>query len=103
MSNFRDQLTQDNKVFLNMDEFATKNYLDGVEYPMIVDESYNKHPLSYAEGVFLYYTTIYIEPAVLGYMPEEGQRVQFNDNYMRVAKVSSEDGLLVIDLEGNET
>jgi hypothetical protein len=102
--NFKDQLQADLNTFLSQDEFADEHDIDGLPVMAVVDSSVQQeHPLSYAEGVFLSRITLFVARVILGYVPEEDQRMRVDGKRYRVDHVSEEDGMLVLRLEANDT
>lgn len=101
---FKNQIQQDLAVFFNQDEFADTHTIDGKPVKAIIEEStLTGHPLPYAEGVFLSRQTVYIARSELGYLPEEGQRINLDGKYRAVGHAVEEDGMVILQLEANET
>ncbi|MBJ6362103.1 hypothetical protein ACFOQM_12455 [Paenibacillus sp. GCM10012307] len=115
---FKDWIAQDNlRVFINPDEFGEPKMIDGVELSVVIDNdlinernslsAYGMNNVT-AEGVYLSTITFFVRQSDLGYVPKEGERMQYGDvdkkgySYM-IAKVSGADGILEITLEGNQS
>jgi hypothetical protein len=103
--NLRDQILLDNqRTFLNTNEFAETYNIDGIEVKASLDSSTDsKHPLAYAEGVSLVTDVLYVNELELGYIPEQGQRMKVNGKPRTLIRVSSEKGMLALYLEANVT
>lgn len=101
--NFKDFVAADvSKTFLNPDEFATWHNFDGTDMWIVITENTNNDsPLQYAEGIFVLRKTVYADPQILGYRPEEEQIMPLDGRDYRVASMSDEFGMYVINLEAN--
>lgn len=101
--NLRDQILIDNqRTFLNTNEFADTYTIDGEEVKAVLDSATDsKHPLAYAEGVSLVADTLYVNVMELGYTPKKGQWMVINGTGYTVIRVSSDKGMLAIYLEAN--
>ncbi|CAH1058856.1 hypothetical protein [Paenibacillus pseudetheri] len=103
--NLRDQIKIDNqRTFLNTKEFADIFKIDGKEVKAVLNSATDsKHPLAYAEGVSLVTETLYVDELELGYIPEQGQRMNVNGKMRTLIRVASEKGMLALYLEANVT
>lgn len=101
--NLRDQILIDNqRTFMNVNEFADTFRIDGVEVKASLDSATDsKHPLAYAEGVSLVADVLYVDVLELGYTPKQDSWMNINGNDYKVIRVGSEMGMLVIYLEAN--
>lgn len=101
----REQILIDNqRTFLNTNEFADIFIIDGVPVKAVLNAATdNKHPLAYAEGVSLVTETLYVDELEMGYIPEQGQRMNVNGKTRTLIRVASEKGILALYLEANVT
>lgn len=101
--NLRDQILIDNqRTFLNTNEFADTYIIDGVEVKASLDSATDsKHPLAYVEGVSLVTDTLYVDVLELGYTPEQNSWLKINGEDYKVIRVASEKGMLALYLEAN--
>ena len=106
MSAFKEAIAKDVKgVFINLDEFADKHFINGDSIPCIVDTDITKEKgsayggIAY-EGVFINAITIYVAEADIQ-RPVEGELLDLDGVNHTVRNVSSEAGVLVILAEVN--
>lgn len=101
--NLREQILIDNqRTFLNTNEFADLYIINGAEVKASLDSSTDsKHPLAYAEGVSLVTDVLFVDLLELGYKPKEDEWLNINGTDHRVVRVASEKGMLTIYLEAN--
>ncbi|OLN21406.1 hypothetical protein BTO30_14900 [Domibacillus antri] len=103
--NFKEQLQQDLKIFLNTAEFADIHTIDGVATPALIDtdllreRSDNEH----ADGVFFSRIVLFVETSVLGYQPIVGNSLNVDGDLYFVLKCADVDGLYRIELGANES
>lgn len=105
MPTFKDFIPLDNnRVFINTNEFAEIHNIDGEDLPIVFDtDILNERPLQHAEGVYLSHVVIFIDKKALGYIPVQNQEITVDDVIYTVMKVSDDNGLLEITLEANES
>ncbi len=104
MSAFKEAIAKDVKgVFINLDEFADKHFINGDSVPCIVDKDVTKEKggITY-EGVFINAITIYVAESDIERRPVEGEILDLDGVNHIVRNVSSEEGVLVILAEVNE-
>jgi hypothetical protein len=104
----KEQIAQDNAaVFQNPDEFADMkrvSYNEAVwEIPVVLDHEITtdrKIPSGdNAKGIFLADVRAYINERDMGVIPRKGKRIKFGTREYKIAKVSVEMGVIILDLE----
>jgi hypothetical protein len=106
---FKAQLEKDiTGVFINPSEFATEHNVDGTLVDCVVDDDIiNERTgldsnLEY-DGVFVVKKMLYIKESFFSKKPLEGQRIDLDGDYHYVKNVSTNIGMLEIELERNDT
>ncbi|MBR1476878.1 MAG: hypothetical protein IJ608_02815 [Lachnospiraceae bacterium] len=108
---FKEQVQLDNaKVFLNFDEFAIKETINGKEMLCIVDnnemierETRYNHKGEYSDGVFAKQLLIYVLSEEFGALPAIGRVLTFGKKQYRITDAIDEDGIYSLSLEANKT
>lgn len=105
---FKDQIDIDiGGTFLNPLEFADEHYFNGELITCLVDEDEFRERVSrisssYAEGVFLQGTVVFVKRGDLVRDPVPEENVTLDDLYFYVLNVEHEMGMLVITLGANK-
>ncbi|HMT02406.1 MAG TPA: hypothetical protein PKD00_03735 [Burkholderiales bacterium] len=88
--------------FLNLDEFAETNIINGVSMVSIIDESINheyKRTMQYdADGVFIETISLFVKKSDLGYIPAINEQMIINKSRYYIINVIESMGILEIKL-----
>lgn len=100
---FKDRVSDDLSVFLNLDEFAEHHDIDGESVPIVLDSDLiNRRPHLYAEGTYQNRVVFFVRETDLGYRPVEGQVMSLDGQPYLIVQVGEDMGLLSVTLEGNQ-
>lgn len=106
---FKAQLEKDiTGVFINPGEFATEHNVDGTLVDCVVDDDIINErtgleaKMEY-DGVFVVRKMLYITASFFRHRPIEGQRIELDGDYFYVKNVSTNLGMLEVELERNDT
>ncbi len=101
--NFKDQVALDNdKVFLNLEEFTTEHNLNGRVIKCVVDEEKFQNKIlkreSNLEGVYKKGVTIFVSDSFLKYTPHPNELFKLDDENYTVLSSKYDMGIHEIDL-----
>lgn len=112
MSAFKDQIKSDNeKIFMNLDEFSDIHTINGVEMAVQVDSNemidrekrYQYKRSLYADGVYLKELLIYVRAEDFGPLPAVGRTLIFDGKTYLISDAIDEAGIYSLSLEANKT
>lgn len=96
---FKDQLNQDiQTVFLNTDEFAELHSINGKEIGCIVDSVDKNESMQYMQGYTIIDKSICLQASLLNVIPKTNNLILFDEDLVRVYKVSNLAGMLYLDV-----
>ncbi|MDP5277147.1 hypothetical protein [Chengkuizengella axinellae] len=101
--NLKEMIQEDNKVFLNLDEFGETHEINGKDMTVIIESNtLNDNPLDYAERVFTSQIKLYVRKEDFGYTPAIEEPINVDgEPYTVTPPVHNDNGILVITLEAN--
>lgn len=112
MSAFKEQIASDNNIiFMNLDEFSDLHVINGKEMAVQVDSNemidrekrYQYKRSLYADGVFLKEMLIYVKAEDFGALPAVGRVLTLDGKTYVISDAIDEDGIYSISLEANKT
>lgn len=112
MSAFKDQIASDNnKVFINLDEFSDVHIVNGKEMPVQIDSNemidrekrYQYKRSLYADGVFLKELLMYVKASDFGKLPAVGRTLTLDGKTYIISDAIDEVGIYSISLQANKT
>lgn len=96
---FKDQLNQDiQTVFINTGEFAEMHSINGKAIGCIVDSVDKNEPLSLMDGSTTVDKSVCLQANLLNVIPKTNDLILFDDDLVRVYKVSNLAGMLYLDV-----
>ena len=107
MTTFKESLTQDLDIFLNMDEFAEEHELNGVPTLCVVQSPTDREIFlqnrDYAgyDGIYGKQTIVHVKKSDLPELPPEQQVFYLDGEIYKVAQVIDDMGMVSIVLESN--
>ena len=102
--NFKEMVKKDMETIMNIDEFATIHAVDGVEVPIIIDNSKlqeNKAKSQYSDGINTGEILFFVKVSDLKFHPAIDQHIVFDKDEYRVVSVDELGLLYEITLRGN--
>lgn len=101
---FKDAITQDIRVFINLDEFAENHVIDGVLLPVIIDnEKLQERSKKEYDGISVGEILFYINTTSLNKKPKIGSPMIFDDKLMYVFDCREDMGMYEIILQQNRS
>lgn len=109
---FKEQIALDNqKVFMNFDEFGEMHTINSNEMLCIVDNNemidrekrYQYKRSLYADGVYIKELLIYVREEDFGPLPAVGRLITFDKKSYLISDAINEDGIYSLSLEANKT
>lgn len=101
--NFKEQLALDNKVFLNLDEFADLHTFDGKEVTCIVDDDYvDQQNVKAGLGTVAGIKCIHLSLSELPGKPVADAIISFDGKNYTIQKVINNEGILTITMLSNQ-
>lgn len=101
--NFKEHIALDNKVFLNLDEFADTHIFDGKEVTCIVDDDYvDLQSLKAGLGTVAGTKAIHVALADLPGKPVADAIISFDGKNYTIQKVVDNEGILTITMLSNQ-
>lgn len=106
MSAFKDLIREDARnVFLNLEEFADKHMVNGVEMAVQIDDNEQiereKRVNQNLDGIFKNQKLIYVLAEEFGALPKQGSLLQLDKRTYKVMDAIGEEGIYSITLEAN--
>lgn len=96
---FKDQLSQDiSNVFMNTSEFAEVHSINNQNIECIVDSVGKNESLPLLDGSTTVNKSICLQASLLNVIPKTNELMQFDDDLVRVYKVSNLAGMLYLDV-----
>ena len=104
---FKEQVAEDNKVFLNLEEFSDVHTVNGMEMAVLIDgnemiEREKRHQNRqgvYTDGVYIKELLIYVRADDFGKLPAIGRVLTLDGKTYTI----DEDGIYSLSLEANRT
>ncbi|WP_409176656.1 hypothetical protein [Brevibacillus fortis] len=111
MLNFKELVAQDIAVFMNPDEFGELHNVDGRELLIVFDKDattgrQRKGSTDYysmSEGIYTGTIKVYAYASDFPVVPMADSHMRIDGELYRVVDCDNQMGVLVIDLEGNQT
>lgn len=96
---FKDQLSQDiQSVFINTSEFAEVHSINNQNIECIVDSVGKNESLPLMEGSITLDKSICFQTSLLNVIPQPNESLKFDDDLVKVYKVSNLEGMLYLDV-----
>lgn len=95
---FKEQLNQDIGIFINQSEFAEMHSINGIEIGCIVDSVDKNESLAFMDGSTTVDRSICLQASLLNVIPKTNDIILFDDDLVRVYKVSNLAGMLYLDV-----
>lgn len=104
---FKESLQEDiDNVFINLDEFADINKVNGSDMPVIIDdqglEEFNQKRDGDYDGIYKSRMMFFVKLSDLGYKPAIESILEIDDRQYRVIDVNLDDNILKIIVGWNE-
>ncbi len=108
---FKEQVAEDNKVFLNLEEFSDVHTVNGMEMAVLIDgnemiEREKRHQNRqgvYTDGVYIKELLIYVRADDFGKLPAIGRVLTLDGKTYTISDAIDEDGIYSLSLEANRT
>ena len=108
---FKEQVAEDNKVFLNLEEFSVLHMVNGREMAVLIDgnemiEREKRHQNRqgvYTDGVYIKELLIYVRAEDFGKLPAIGRVLTMDGKTYTISDAIDEDGIYSLSLEANRT
>ena len=108
---FKEQVAEDNKVFLNLEEFSDIHMGNGREMAVLIDgnemiEREKRHQNRqgvYTDGVYIKELLIYVRAEDFGKLPAIGRVLTMDGKTYTISDAIDEDGIYSLSLEANRT
>lgn len=103
---FKEILQSDIGIFLNLEEFGEKHFIDNVEMTALIDDNENikrqqryRNMFGTPEDIYTEQIMFYVSQKEFGELPAIGRNLIFEGVLYRVADAINEDGMYSITLE----
>lgn len=103
---FKEVLEEDTAIFLNLEEFGEKHFIDGEEMTVLIDDNENlerqqkyRNLSGIEEDTYTEQILFYVSQKDFGELPCTGRNLSFDNESYRIAKAINESGIYSITLE----
>lgn len=101
--NFKEQIALDNRVFLNLDEFADLHIFDGKNVTCIVDDDYvEQQTIKTGLGTAVGMKVIHVSLSELPGKPVSDAVINFDGKNYTIKTVLDNEGILTITMQSNQ-